>query len=73
MLTDRGEHHAQEPAFASCGAGLLEQIVILLALVGTLDTTMMVVMLPPEFRVAREGCEESVVGLGIGVDDPPVG
>ena len=72
-MADRGEHHAEKPAFASGGVRLCEQVVILLAFVGTLDTAMVIVVLPPQVGVARERSEESIVGLGIGVDDATVG
>ena len=42
MLADSGQHNPQEPAFATGGAGLNEQEVILFALVRTLDAAVVV-------------------------------
>jgi len=72
VLADGGEHHAEEPTLASGSAGLLEQVVVLLALVRTLDATMMIIMFSQQVGVTRERCEEPIVGLGIGVDDAPI-
>jgi len=72
MLTNRCQHHAQEPTFAARRMGAVEEKVILLALVGTFHATMMVIVELPLSTVSGNGCEEPIVVLGMGVDDASV-
>ena len=72
-MADRGEHNAQEPALATSGAGLIQQKVVLFALVRAFDAAMVVVVLGPKVRIARDRGEETIVGLGIGINDASIG
>jgi hypothetical protein len=73
VLAHGSQHEAEEPAVTASGAGLEQAEVILFAFDGALGTGAGILVALPEVTIPGDEGMESVVLLGIGVDDPPVG
>ena len=73
MLAHGSEHQAEEPAVAASGASLKQVEVILLPLDGALGAGAGIFVALPKVTIPWDEGMESVVLLGIGVEDPAVG
>ena len=73
MLAHGGQHHPEEPA-VTAGSARLEQVeVILLPLDGALSAGAGILVALPRVAIPGDEGMESVILLGIGIDDPAVG
>ena len=73
MLAHGGQHEPEEPAVTASGAGLKQEEVILLALDRAFGAGAGILVALPKVTIPGDEGMESVILLGIGVDDPAVG
>ena len=73
MLAHSSQHEPEEPAVTAGGASLEQEEVILLALDRAFGAGASILMALPKVTVPGDESMESVILLGVGVDDAAVG
>ena len=73
VLAHSGQHKPKKPAVTPGGADLEQVKVKLLALDGTLGARTGILMALPEITIPGDKGVQTVVLLGIGIDDPTIG